>query len=83
MRYILIFLIRVYQHSFGLVFPRACRFEPTCSHYAIDALKEHGACRGFLLSLWRIMRCNPFSGGGWDPVPRGHSAQTPSAGERG
>lgn len=71
MRHILICLIRVYQHSFGLVLPRACRFEPTCSHYAIDALKEHGVCRGFLLSLWRIVRCNPFSAGGWDPVPHG------------
>lgn len=75
MSHVLIFLVRVYQLSFGVVLPRVCRFEPTCSHYAIDALRTHGSCRGSLLTLWRILRCNPFTAGGWDPVPHRHSAQ--------
>lgn len=70
MRHILIFFVRLYQRSFGLLFPRVCRFEPTCSQYAIDALREHGLCKGLALSVWRIVRCNPLSPGGWDPVPR-------------
>ena len=72
MRHILVFFIHLYQHSLGLLFPRVCRFEPTCSQYAINALKEHGVCRGFVLSVWRIARCNPLSPGGWDPVPHVH-----------
>jgi len=46
-----------------------CRFEPTCSQYALHALEQHGAAKGLLLSLWRLLRCQPFSRGGFDPVP--------------
>lgn len=46
-----------------------CRFQPTCSQYALDALEAHGAIRGGALALWRILRCNPWGGGGYDPVP--------------
>ncbi len=47
-----------------------CRFYPTCSSYGIDAFKEHGAIKGFILTVWRILRCNPFSKGGVDYVPK-------------
>lgn len=47
-----------------------CRFTPTCSEYAIDAVREWGIIIGFALAVWRILRCNPFSAGGYDPVPK-------------
>lgn len=50
-------------------FPSSCRYTPTCSNYAIDALKKHGAIKGTYLAIWRILRCNPWSDGGDDPVP--------------
>ena len=46
-----------------------CRFTPTCSTYAIEALEKHGVIKGLILTIWRILRCNPFSKGGYDPVP--------------
>jgi putative membrane protein insertion efficiency factor len=49
--------------------PRRCRYEPTCSAYAVTAVQRHGVPRGLLLGAWRILRCNPFSHGGFDPVP--------------
>jgi len=61
--------VRVYQYSIGLVVPPACRFHPTCSAYAIEALRTHGLVRGIALSVWRILRCHPWSAGGVDPVP--------------
>ncbi len=61
-------LIRAYQHSLGLVLPNACRFTPTCSEYAIDALSHFGLLKGGLMSILRILRCNPFFSGGYDPV---------------
>lgn len=48
---------------------RNCRFHPTCSEYALDALEHHGAFRGTMLAAWRVLRCNPFGGAGLDPVP--------------
>ena len=51
--------------------PTPCRFVPTCSNYALDALEEHGATRGAWLSLRRLTRCHPWGGHGWDPVPEG------------
>jgi putative membrane protein insertion efficiency factor len=51
--------------------PTPCRFVPTCSNYALDALEEHGAIRGAWLSLRRLTRCHPWGGHGWDPVPEG------------
>ena len=62
-------LIKSYQL---FVSPRSgpcCRYTPSCSQYAIDALRIHGAFKGLFLAVWRIMRCNPFSKGGYDPVP--------------
>ena len=47
----------------------SCRFTPTCSQYAIEAIEIHGIIKGSLMAIWRILRCNPFCKGGWDPVP--------------
>lgn len=69
MRRVAIFLIKVYQVSLGQLYPRVCRFEPTCSHYAIEAIEHYGVLKGGVLTIWRILRCNPFCAGGFDPVP--------------
>lgn len=65
----MILLIRAYQSLHIAFFRGSCRFHPTCSHYAIEALELHGAAKGSLLSTWRILRCQPFCRGGFDPVP--------------
>jgi hypothetical protein len=61
-------LIRFYQNFIRIWFPPVCRFSPTCSEYALEVLKKHGFFKGSALALWRILRCNPFSAGGRDPV---------------
>ena len=66
---VLIAPIRLYQLVHPFFFHGVCRFRPTCSQYAVEAIETHGALKGFFLSLWRILRCNPFSRGGFDPVP--------------
>ncbi len=66
---IFIFLIRCYQKAISPLLGKNCRFLPTCSEYAIDALRIHGFFRGCLLAAWRILRCNPWGGHGYDPVP--------------
>ena len=65
----LIFLINVYRRVISPLFPPCCRFQPTCSSYAISALRVHGLLKGSLLAVWRILRCHPFTKGGYDPVP--------------
>jgi uncharacterized protein len=60
--------IRLYQRLISPVLPRRCKYEPTCSAYATEALRRHGILRGLVLSAWRLVRCNPFSHGGYDPV---------------
>jgi putative membrane protein insertion efficiency factor len=62
-------LIRAYQLCLAPVLPPCCRFVPSCSHYAMEALERHGFWRGLSLSLRRLLRCHPFHPGGWDPVP--------------
>ncbi|MGQ9864442.1 MAG: membrane protein insertion efficiency factor YidD [Bacteroidia bacterium] len=69
MRYILIFLIRLYQGMISPFFPPSCRFSPTCSEYARQALLRHGAFRGSYLAMRRLLRCHPWGGKGYDPVP--------------
>lgn len=69
MRWLLIRLIRGYQLLISPFMAPSCRFEPTCSHYALEALRVHGAGRGGWLALKRLGRCQPFSQGGYDPVP--------------
>ena len=69
---VLIVLVRVYQVVISpLVGPR-CRFYPSCSNYAIEAMRVHGALRGSGMAAWRVLRCNPFNDGGLDPVPPRH-----------
>ena len=63
-------LIRSYQILISPLFPQACRFSPTCSRYAYDAIEMHGVPRGIYLGVRRILRCHPFSPGGFDPVPQ-------------
>lgn len=69
MRYIAIILIKFYQKCISPLFPAKCKYHPTCSRYALTAFRRFGFMRGFLLAGWRILRCNPWSMGGFDPVP--------------
>ncbi|MBQ0124583.1 MAG: membrane protein insertion efficiency factor YidD [Bacteroidales bacterium] len=62
-------LIRFYKLTLSPYMGRQCRFTPTCSTYAIEALEKYGLLKGSLLAVWRILRCNPFGGSGYDPVP--------------
>ena len=66
---LLVGFIRLYQRWLSPWLGQNCRFYPSCSQYAIDALRIHGVVCGLLLGAWRILRCNPFCGGGHDPVP--------------
>ena len=61
--------VRAYQLTLRAVIGAHCRYEPSCSHYAIEALRMHGALRGTALATKRILRCNPWHEGGYDPVP--------------
>lgn len=61
--------IRFYRRYISPKTPPSCKFRPTCSEYALQALEEWGALRGSAMAIWRILRCNPFSKGGYDPVP--------------
>jgi putative membrane protein insertion efficiency factor len=69
MKRVFIFLIRLYQKATPPWLHGHCRYQPTCSQYAVEALLTHGFCKGCLLAVWRIMRCNPWGGYGFDPVP--------------
>ncbi len=60
--------IRFYQRFVSPALPRRCKYEPTCSAYAVDAVRELGVIRGSIVAGWRLLRCNPWSHGGWDPV---------------
>ena len=62
-------VVRAYQLLLSPVLAPSCRFHPTCSNYALEAFRRHGFVRGLGLSLWRILRCNPWNAGGIDPVP--------------
>ncbi len=63
-------LIRLYQMTISRGLPEGtCRFYPSCSHYSYQAIYKHGAIKGSLLAIWRVLRCNPFHPGGFDPVP--------------
>ena len=60
--------IVVYRRVVSPALPRRCKYEPTCSRYAVDAVREFGILRGLVLAVWRLLRCNPWSYGGYDPV---------------
>lgn len=68
LRSIVVAPIRLYQTVISPLLPRSCKYEPTCSHYAVDAVRTEGVLRGLVLAGWRILRCNPWSHGGYDPV---------------
>lgn len=65
----LVRIIRFYQKHISPLFPPMCRYYPTCSHYAVEAIQVHGAFKGSVLSLLRLLRCNQLFKGGYDPVP--------------
>ncbi|MEG1918031.1 MAG: membrane protein insertion efficiency factor YidD [Oscillospiraceae bacterium] len=69
MKELLLALIRFYRKNVSPTRPPCCRFIPTCSQYALEAVEKYGAVRGGLLAFRRILRCNPFHKGGYDPVP--------------
>ena len=78
--------IVLYQRVVTPALPRRCKYEPTCSRYAAQAIHRYGILRGLVLAVWRLLRCNPFSHGGFDPVeaqrlfkPRPSSTRTPDA----
>jgi uncharacterized protein len=68
-RQLLILAVRGYQVGISPLLPASCRYFPTCSAYAVEALQRHGAARGSWLAVRRILRCHPFTAGGYDPVP--------------
>ncbi len=81
MKRVAIFLVRCYQWLVSPFLPPSCRFEPTCSEYAIEALRKKGLVKGTALALWRVLRCNPLCRGGYDPVDRDeHENTAPRAG---
>jgi uncharacterized protein len=60
--------ILAYQKVLSPALPRRCKYEPTCSRYTVDAIREYGILRGLVLGVWRLLRCNPWSHGGYDPA---------------
>ncbi|MBR6189388.1 MAG: membrane protein insertion efficiency factor YidD [Prevotella sp.] len=69
LKWLLILPIIFYQRCISPFTPASCRFTPTCSQYAREAIIKHGPVRGLVLAIWRILRCNPWGGSGYDPVP--------------
>ena len=69
MKKILLFFLKAYKKIISPILPPSCRFTPTCSEYAMEAITRFGAIRGTLLGAYRLLRCNPFCRGGYDPVP--------------
>ena len=69
-RFLVLALIRLYQMTISRALPpNTCRFYPTCSHYGYQAIYKYGVLKGGLMAAWRVLRCNPFNPGGYDPVP--------------
>ena len=68
LRYAVLFLISFYKAVISPMMPPSCRFQPTCSEYAYEAISRYGIIKGGRLAIWRILRCNPFCRGGYDPV---------------
>lgn len=72
MKRVMLLFIALYRYTISPLLGRHCRFEPSCSEYAADAIREHGAARGSYLGMSRMCRCHPWHPGGFDPVPRRH-----------
>jgi uncharacterized protein len=69
MKQVAIILLRIYRYGVSPMLPPSCRYTPTCSAYALEAIETHGAARGIILALKRVSRCHPFTSGGDDPLP--------------
>lgn len=69
MKYIFLQIVKFYRRFISPLKPACCKYYPTCSAYAMEAFEKHGAVKGFILAVWRILRCNPYSLGGVDHVP--------------
>ena len=69
MKYVMIAMIKFYRRYLSPLNTMHCPYIPTCSQYALEAIEKYGALKGGILAAWRILRCNPFSKGGYDPVP--------------
>jgi uncharacterized protein len=78
LRAVVIAPIRVYQRLISPGLPRRCKYHPTCSAYAVQAIERYGILRGSVLAAWRLLRCNPFSLGGYDPVTAQRLFRSPS-----
>jgi len=70
----LVGLVRVYQATVSPLLGPCCRYAPSCSAYAVEALRVHGVWRGLALAAWRVLRCHPLAEGGYDPVPPGEDS---------
>jgi len=68
LRKIFISIIKIYQKNISPLFPPSCRYYPSCSEYSIKAINKFGVVKGTVKAIWRILRCNPFSKGGFDPI---------------
>jgi uncharacterized protein len=68
-----LWLLRWYKRAVSPLMPPACRYTPTCSEYAMEAIERHGLGRGAFLAVRRVLSCHPFARGGYDPVPNGHA----------
>ena len=64
----ILYLIKIYRKKISPMYTPRCKYVPTCSQYALEAIEKYGIIKGGLMSIWRILRCNPFSKGGFDPV---------------
>jgi putative membrane protein insertion efficiency factor len=76
MKYLLIWLLKAYRFAISPLYGQVCRFYPTCSAYALEAVTEHGALRGSWLAARRVGRCHPWNPGGYDPVPPRRGSET-------
>jgi putative membrane protein insertion efficiency factor len=82
MKKLLMGVVGIYRSWISPLTPPSCRFNPTCSAYAMESLERHGALRGSWLSVRRILRCHPWGGSGYDPVPREQGAVSADPGDR-
>ena len=76
MKRVLLAFIRFYRKNISPLTPASCKYIPTCSQYGLEAIERFGALKGGLLTLWRVLRCNPWSRGGYDPVPEKKAKKT-------
>ena len=79
MKYLLIGLLKAYRFAISPLYGQVCRYHPSCSAYALEAVTVHGSIKGSWLAVRRIARCNPWGGHGWDPVPLPHDDAGPPA----